>query len=208
MKQKTKSDIEELISNANAKAWNWEWQDWRVKSTNIEFEKRIEQSKSENFILMEEMTSKYQIIEDLQSQISEKETEYENLQKELTDKELRNSQSEAEKDDIIRSLKHKLEETPEDISIPVNVAEAALAHERTKTELLNLKEKWKKLIVKIKQQDALIKRKDKDSTSSEASVNVSDDNDALIQENEKLRKEIEKLKEIQEELSVSKAKEI
>ena len=90
---------------------------------------------------MEEMTSKYQIIEDLQSQISEKETEYENLQKELTDKELRNSQSEAEKDDIIRSLKHKLEETPEDKSISVNVAEAALAHERTKTELLNLKEK-------------------------------------------------------------------
>ena len=104
------------------------------------FEKEIEQAKSENSILMEEMTSKYQIIEDLQSQISEKETEYENLQKELTDKELRNSQSEAEKDDIIRSLKHKLEETPEDISIPVNVAEAALAHERTKTELLNLKE--------------------------------------------------------------------
>ena len=30
---------------------------------------------------MEEMTSKYQIIEDLQSQISEKETEYENLQR-------------------------------------------------------------------------------------------------------------------------------
>ena len=45
------------------------------------FEKEIEQAKSENFILMEEMTSKYQIIEDLQSQISEKETEYENLQR-------------------------------------------------------------------------------------------------------------------------------
>merc|ERR1712228_933184 len=133
----------------------------------LNFEKEIEQAKSENSILMEEMTSKYQIIEDLQSQISEKETEYENLQKEFTDKELRHSQSEAEKDDIIRNLKHKLEETPEDISIPVNVAEAALAHERTKTELLNLKEKCKKLIVKIKQQDALIKRKGRDSTSSE-----------------------------------------
>ena len=68
------------------------------------------------------------------------------------------------------------------------MAEAALAHERTKTELLNLKEKCKKLIVKIKQQDALIKRKGRDSTSSEASVNVSDDDDALIQENEKLEK--------------------
>ena len=45
------------------------------------FEKEIEQAKSENSILMEEMTSKYQIIEDLQSQISEKETEYENLQR-------------------------------------------------------------------------------------------------------------------------------
>merc|ERR1712228_634442 len=78
----------------------------------------------------------------------------------------------------------------------------------TKTELLNLKEKCKKLIVKIKQQDALIKRKGRDSTSSEASVNVNDDNDALIQENEKLKKELEKLKEMQEELSVSKAKEI
>ena len=68
------------------------------------------------------------------------------------------------------------------------MAEAALAHERTKTELLNLKEKCKKLIVKIKQQDALIKRKGRDSTSNEASVNVSDDDDALIQENEKLEK--------------------
>ena len=74
------------------------------------------------------------------------------------------------------------------------MAEAALAHERTKTELLNLKEKCKKLIVKIKQQDALIKRKDRDSTSSEASVNVSDDNDALIQENEKLRKRNREIK--------------
>merc|ERR1711936_16823 len=98
-------------------------------------------------------------------------------------------QKEIEKDDIIRKLKQKLEEAPEDISVPVNVAEAALAHEKTKTELLNLREKCKKLIVKVKQQDALIKRKARDSNSSEVSVVFNEDNEALIQELDKLKKE-------------------
>merc|ERR1712013_579875 len=88
-------------------------------------------------------------------------------------------QKETEKDDIIRNLKQKLEDAPEDISIPVNIAEATLAHEKTKTELLNLKEKCKKLIVKVKQQDAQIKRKARDSTSSEASTVVNDDIEQL-----------------------------
>merc|ERR1712154_202337 len=112
-------------------------------------------------------------------------------------------QRETEKDDIIRNLKQKLEDAPEDISIPVNVAEATLAHEKTKTELLNLREKCKKLIVKVKQQDALIKRKARDSTSSEASAVANED---LLEENEKLMKENSDLKKLQEESSSSSAK--
>merc|ERR1712083_831012 len=94
---------------------------------------------------------------------------------------------------------------PEDISIPVNVAEAALAHEKTKTELLNLREKCKKLIVKVKQQDAQIKRKARDSTSREASIVVNEDNEQLSEENEKLKKENVEVKKTYEELLTSSA---
>merc|ERR1719206_1734967 len=121
---------------------------------------------------MEEMTAKYQIIEDLQNQLSQKEADCEKWERECNAKENILIQKETEKDDIIRNLKQKLEDAPEDISIPVNIAEATLAHKKTKTELLNLKEKCKKLIVKVKQQDAQIKRKARDSTSSEASTVV------------------------------------
>merc|ERR1719483_1349652 len=167
------------------------------------FELEINQAKAENAILTDEMASKYQIIEDLQNQIEQKEAECEKWERECSEKENRLMQKEIEKDDIIRELKQKLEEVPEDISIPVNVAEAALAHEKTKTELLNLREKCKKLIVKVKQQDAQIKRKARDSTSSEASVAPNEDNEASSQEIEKLKKENKELKKVQEELSVT-----
>merc|ERR1712013_452752 len=153
------------------------------------FEKEITEARSENEILMEEMTAKYQIIEDLQNQLSQKEADCEKWERECNAKENILIQKETEKDDIIRNLKQKLEDAPEDISIPVNIAEATLAHEKTKTELLNLKEKCKKLIVKVKQQDAQIKRKAWDSTSSEASTVVNDDIELLSEENEKLKKE-------------------
>merc|ERR1711936_102308 len=100
-----------------------------------EFNKRIsdlelavEQAKAENEILMTDMTSKYEIIEDLQKQIEHKEVQCEKWERECSEKENRLIQKEIEKDDIIRKLKQKLEEAPEDISVPVNVAEAALAH--------------------------------------------------------------------------------
>merc|ERR1739838_1197433 len=125
----------------------------------------------------------------------------EKWERECSENENRLIQKEIEKDDIIRELKQKLEEAPEDISVPVNVAGAALAHEKTKTELLNLREKCKKLIVKVKQQDAQIKRKARDSNSSEASVAFNEDNEALSQDLEKLKKENEKLNQEHEELS-------
>merc|ERR1740124_1283555 len=167
-------------------------EEFNEKISNFEIE--IKQAKSENEILTEEMTSKYQIIEDLQNQISQSEADREKWEREGAEKENKLIQKEIEKDDIIRELKQKLEEAPEDISVPVNIAEAALAHEKTKTELLNLREKCKKLIVKVKQQDAQIKRKARDSTSSEASVAPNEDNEASSQEIEKLKKENKELK--------------
>ena len=59
---------------------------------------------------------------------------------------------------MIRELKQKLEAVPEDYSVPSDLTAAADA-EKTKTELQNLKEKCKKLIVNLKQQDARLKKK-------------------------------------------------
>merc|ERR1712013_78271 len=114
----------------------------KIKSQETDFQKKNSK--------LEEMTAKYQIIEDLQNQLSQKEADCEKWERECNAKENILIQKETEKDDIIRNLKQKLEDAPEDISIPVNIAEATLAHEKTKTELLNLKEKCKKLIVKVK----------------------------------------------------------
>merc|ERR1711874_594423 len=49
------------------------------------FEKEINQAKSENEILMEEMTSKYQIIEDLQHQLTQREAECEKWERESSE---------------------------------------------------------------------------------------------------------------------------
>ena len=51
------------------------------------------------------------------------------------------------KDDLIRALKEKLESAPEDIMVPA--AELDVAHAQTKAELAAIKEKCKKLIVKV-----------------------------------------------------------
>merc|ERR1712106_796765 len=192
---------EAVLKEKEGMVENDQIEEFNEKISNFEIE--IKQAKSENEILTEEMTSKYQIIEDLQNQISQSEADCEKWERECAEKENKLIQKEIEKDDIIRELKQKLEEAPEDISVPVNIAEAALAHEKTKTELLNLREKCKKLIVKVKQQDAQIKRKAKDSTSSEASVVINEDNGPLSEENNKLKKENEELKRIQEEFSTS-----
>ena len=55
----------------------------------------------------------------------------------------------AEKDDLIRTLKQKLENAPEDITVAMPTAADDLAHQQTKNELAALKEKCKKLIVKV-----------------------------------------------------------
>merc|ERR1712002_1415740 len=63
----------------------------------------------------------------------------------------------------------------EDVSVQVDVTRNVLALEETRKELTSLKEKCKKLIVKVKQQDALLKeekRKSRESVSSEAGSTV------------------------------------
>eukprot|EP00092_Neocalanus_flemingeri_P001893 GFUD01002020.1.p1 GENE.GFUD01002020.1~~GFUD01002020.1.p1 ORF type:complete len:4147 (-),score=1483.97 GFUD01002020.1:293-12733(-) len=197
---------EALLKVDESKVENDQIEEFNQKISSFELE--IKKARDENEILMNDMTSKYQIIEDLQKQMEQKEAECEKWERECSEKENRLIQKEIEKDDIIRILKQKLEDAPEDISVPVNVAEAALAHEKTKTDLLNLREKCKKLIVKVRQQDAQIKRKARESTSSEASVTFNEDNGALSQDLEKLKKENEELKKCQEELSVSSVQEI
>jgi len=78
----------------------------------------------------------------------------------------------AEKDDLIRTLKQKLENAPEDITVAMPTAADDVAHQQTKNELAALKEKCKKLIVKVKQQDALLK-KESAKIRSESVVSVS-----------------------------------
>ena len=55
----------------------------------------------------------------------------------------------AEKDDLIRTLKQKLENAPEDITVAMPTTADDVAHQQTKNELAALKEKCKKLIVKV-----------------------------------------------------------
>ena len=74
----------------------------------------------------------------------------------MTESEASYARKDQEKEEMIRQMKQKLEESPENISVPVAAAE--VDHEKTKTELTNLREKCKKLIVKVKQQDAIIKK--------------------------------------------------
>ena len=61
------------------------------------------------------------------------------------------------KDDSIREMKQRLEEAPEDVSVRIYVTQNVLALEKTKSELAALKEKCRKLIVKVKQQEDYMK---------------------------------------------------
>ena len=74
----------------------------------------------------------------------------------MTESEASYARKDQEKEEMIRQMKQKLEESPENISVPVVAAE--VDHEKTKTELTNLREKCEKLIVTVKQQDAIIKK--------------------------------------------------
>jgi chromosome segregation ATPase len=82
------------------------------------------------------------------------------------------------KDDLVRELKAKLEAAPENITVPVALMEedAVEAAARAKHELAAIKEKCKKLIVKVKQQDELLKRERLKSVAS--SSGAEDDNAA------------------------------
>jgi hypothetical protein len=71
------------------------------------------------------------------------------------------------KDDLIRELKEKLEAAPENITVPLLVEDPAEAA-KAKAELAAITEKYKKLIVKVRQQNELLK-KEKGRMSSAAS---------------------------------------
>ena len=61
------------------------------------------------------------------------------------------------KDDLIRELKEKLEAAPENITVPLLVEDPAEAA-KAKAELAAITEKYKKLIVKVRQQNELLKK--------------------------------------------------
>merc|ERR1712226_127457 len=105
-----------------------------------------------------------------------------------------------------RDLKLKLEAAPEDITVPVDTSAMMAEAEKTKSELQSMKEKCKKLIVKVKQQDALLKKKTKENSScEESSASPTPNNetdiklDVLVQENQVLKKEIDEMKVANEE---------
>ncbi len=67
------------------------------------------------------------------------------------------AEREAAKDDLIRELKEKLEAAPENITVPLFVEDPAEAT-KAKAELAAITEKYKKLIVKVRQQNELLKK--------------------------------------------------
>jgi len=67
------------------------------------------------------------------------------------------AEREAAKDDLIRELKEKLEAAPENITVPLLVEDPAEAA-KAKAELAAITEKYKKLIVKVRQQNELLKK--------------------------------------------------
>merc|ERR1712002_115323 len=99
-----------------------------------EFENQLAASKSEHAILIEEMTSKYEIIEDLQNQVLQKEEEYEKIAQEIIERDNAIKEKDEiinKQDDDIREMKQKLEDVPEDVTVQVNVAENVVALEQT-----------------------------------------------------------------------------
>ena len=189
---------ETSVDNAQIEEFNS-----RISSLELE----LQESLAGNTLLQEEMMSKYQVIGNLQTQIDEANTELEKTAAKLEQLQVSSQQKELDHEELVRSLKQKLEDTPENISVDVNVAGAAAEHEKTKTELNNLREKCKKLIVKVKQQDAIIKKKRHESNSSEVSTSAEDPSSEEIEKlkkssndlqsaNDVLKKELEELKQV------------
>ena len=201
---------ESTVDNAQVEEFN-------NRISSLEFE--LQESKSGNAVLQEEMMSKYQVIANLQSQVEAAQIDLESTSTKLAQLQLLSQQKEQENEDLVRNLKQKLEDTPENVSVAVDVSEAAAEHEKTKTELSNLREKCKKLIVKVKQQDAIIKKKRHESNSSEVSTtSTTTGEDQSGEEVEKLKKlssdleaanktlqqEVEELRQLSETLQSSK----
>merc|ERR1719397_1202626 len=104
---------------------------------------------------------------------------------------------ELEKEDLIRELKHKLEAAPEDITVPVDSAAALAEANQAKNELQSLKEKCKKLIVKVKQQDAQLKKIGKDkSADKDAAAPLPNNDNAKMK---KLMDQVEQLENLMAE---------
>merc|ERR1719239_1134998 len=104
---------------------------------------------------------------------------------------------ELEKEDLIRDLKQKLEAAPEDITVPVDSAAALAEANQAKNELQSLKEKCKKLIVKVKQQDAQLKKIGKDkSADKDAAAALPNNDDAKMK---KLMDQVEQLENLMAE---------
>merc|ERR1712098_923862 len=132
-------------------------------------------TQSGNAILQEEMMSKYQVIGDLQGRVDQAQEQLEEARSKFSVLQTEADKKQQENEDTIRNLKKKLEEAPENVSVSVDESKASSDHENTKPELANLKEKCKNLIVKVKQQDALIRKSGrKESTSSEVSTVAED----------------------------------
>merc|ERR1711915_422309 len=146
-----------------------------LKETIASLENEVRETQSGNAILQEEMMSKYQVIGDLQGQGDIAQEQLEEARSKFSVLQTEADKKQQENEDTIRNLKKKLDEAPENVSVGVDESKASSDHEKTKTELANLKEKCKKLIVKVKQQDALIRKAGrKESTSSEVSTVAED----------------------------------
>ena len=177
-----------------------------LKNKITDLESALEAARADCEMVNEDMLTKYKIIEELQTEVASKEEELEKKNQEITEKEKMMMERELEKEDLIRDLKLKLEAAPEDITVPVDSAAALAEANQAKNELQSLKEKCKKLIVKVKQQDAQLKKIGKDKSGDKDSPASPNNDDArmksLIEQVEQLealmeesRTENEKLKE-------------
>merc|ERR550532_3861021 len=101
-----------------------------------------------------------------------------------------------ENEDLIRELKQKLEAAPEDITVPVDSAAALAEANQAKNELQSLKEKCKKLIVKVKQQDAQLKKIGKDKSADNDAPPLPNNDDAKMK---KLMDQVEQLESLMAE---------
>ena len=197
--------LDSQLKQSETSVDNSQIEEFNNKITSLELE--LQESISGNVVLQEEMMSKYQIIDDLQSQIADANTELEKTSAKFEELQASSQHRQQENEELVRSLKQKLEDTPENISVAVNVADSAAEHEKTKAELNNIREKCKKLIVKVKQQDAIIKKKRHESNSSEISTSAEESSSEEIGKlkkasndleiaNDSLKRELKELKQV------------